>query len=52
MIELHLPNWKNSKKPQPLWTNAFRLRDTMLPPYGIGEAYVKARRKVKRTFKG
>lgn len=52
MIELHLPNWQNSQKPEPLWTNAVRLRDTMFPPYGIGEAYAKARRKISRTFKG
>jgi hypothetical protein len=51
MIELHLPEWKSSRKPGSLWTDAVRLRDTMLPPYGIVEAYAKARRKVKRTFK-
>lgn len=52
MIEMRLPNWKSSQKPQSLWTNAVRLRDTMFPPYGIGEACAKARRKISRTIKG
>ena len=51
LIETHLPVWRKTHIESPSLKKVARLRDTMLPPYGIREVMAKVKRRMNSIRK-
>lgn len=51
MIDTHLPAWPESQHVTSFWRGIARLRDTTLPPYGVGEGMAKLQRRIRRGLR-